>query len=59
MKIAGKQYYLWRAVDQDGEVVDVFLQRALCCVGEVPDLGYFWRVKVCLTTPLYVLISRL
>ncbi len=22
----GKQYYLWRAVDQDGEVVDVFLQ---------------------------------
>ena len=27
MKINGKQYYLWRAVDQDGEVVDVFLQR--------------------------------
>ncbi len=26
MKINGKQYYLWRAVDQDGEVVDVFLQ---------------------------------
>jgi putative transposase len=25
-KINGKQYYLWRAVDQDGEVVDVFLQ---------------------------------
>jgi putative transposase len=25
-KISGKQYYLWRAVDQDGEVVDVFLQ---------------------------------
>ena len=22
----GKQHYLWRAVDQDGEVVDVFLQ---------------------------------
>ena len=21
-----KQHYLWRAVDQDGEVVDVFLQ---------------------------------
>ena len=26
MKINGKQYYLWRAVDQDGEVVDVYLQ---------------------------------
>jgi putative transposase len=26
VKINGKQYYLWRAVDQDGEVVDVCLQ---------------------------------
>ncbi len=26
MKIDGKQHYLWRAVDQDGEIVDVFLQ---------------------------------
>ncbi len=26
VKIQGQQYYLWRAVDQDGEVVDVFLQ---------------------------------
>ena len=26
VRIAGKLYYLWRAVDQDGEVVDVFLQ---------------------------------
>ena len=26
IKIAGKQLYLWRAVDQDGEVIDVFLQ---------------------------------
>ena len=26
MKIRGKQHYLRRAVDQDGEVVDVFLQ---------------------------------
>jgi putative transposase len=24
--LAGKQHYLWRAVDQDGEVVDVYLQ---------------------------------
>ena len=27
VKMNGKQYYLWRAVDQDGEVVDVFLQK--------------------------------
>ena len=26
VKIDGKQHYLWRAVDQDGDVVDVFLQ---------------------------------
>jgi len=26
VKIDGKQHYLWRAADQDGEVVDVFLQ---------------------------------
>lgn len=26
VKINGKQHYLWRAEDQDGEVVDVFLQ---------------------------------
>jgi len=26
VRIGGKQQYLWRAVDQDGEVVDVFLQ---------------------------------
>ena len=25
VKISGKQHYLWRAVDQDGEVVDVYL----------------------------------
>ena len=27
MKIQGALHYLWRAVDQDGEVVDVFLQK--------------------------------
>jgi putative transposase len=27
IKINGKQHYLWRAVDQDGVVVDVFLQK--------------------------------
>ena len=27
IKIGGKQHYLWRAVDQDGEVVDIYLQK--------------------------------
>ncbi len=27
IKIYGKQHYLWRAIDQDGEIVDVFLQK--------------------------------
>ena len=27
IKIDGKQRYLWRAVDQDGEIVDVYLQK--------------------------------
>jgi putative transposase len=26
VKTQGRQLYLWRAVDQDGEVIDVFLQ---------------------------------
>ena len=26
VKINGRQHYLWRAVDQDGEVIDVYLQ---------------------------------
>jgi putative transposase len=26
VKISGKQHYLWRAVDQDGELVDMYLQ---------------------------------
>ena len=28
VKIGGIQHYLWRAIDQDGEVVDVFLQKS-------------------------------
>lgn len=27
VKIGGEQHYLWRAVDQDGDVVDVYLQK--------------------------------
>ncbi|MEH6583500.1 MAG: DDE-type integrase/transposase/recombinase [Halioglobus sp.] len=34
-KINGKQHYLWRAVDQDGEVVDVYLQAKRDGVAEI------------------------
>jgi putative transposase len=27
MSIGGQRYYLWRAVDQDVDVIDVFLQK--------------------------------
>ena len=27
LKINGKQHYLWRAVDQDGNVLDILVQR--------------------------------
>ena len=27
LKIEGIQHYLWRAVDQDGEIIDVYLQK--------------------------------
>ncbi len=27
IKINSTQHYLWRAVDQDGEVVDIYLQK--------------------------------
>jgi len=27
IQIAGEQYYLWRAVDQDGDVLDILLQK--------------------------------
>jgi transposase-like protein len=26
VKINGRQHYLWRAVDQDGDVIDILLQ---------------------------------
>jgi putative transposase len=27
ISIRGKRYYLWRAVDQDGEMIDILVQR--------------------------------
>ncbi len=57
VKIGGKLHYLWRAVDQDGEVVDVFLQArrdgaavttrlqsdssSVCCEAMVVNQGRF------------------
>lgn len=29
IKILGKQQYLWRAIGQDGEVVDIFMQKLI------------------------------
>ena len=31
IQINGKQHYLWRAVDQDGEVIDGYLQAKRDC----------------------------
>ena len=27
MNVRGERYYLWRAVDQDGDVLDILVQR--------------------------------
>jgi putative transposase len=31
LKINGEQVYLWRAVDQEGEVLDILVQKRLWC----------------------------
>jgi putative transposase len=41
VKINGKQHYLWRAVDQDGEVVDVYLQ---ACRDGTAAMRFFKRL---------------
>ena len=41
VKIGGKQHYLWRAVDQDGEVVDVFSQKRR---NAKAAKRFFWRL---------------
>jgi hypothetical protein len=46
VKINGKQHYLWRAIDQEGEVVDVFLRasyasRVLLILGETGQAQRF------------------
>ena len=56
-KINGQQNYLWRAVDQDGEVVDVLLQAkrdgaaanrfflSVCCETMAANLGRSARIN--------------
>ena len=39
VKIGSKQHYLWRAVDQDGEVVDVYLQTNQMVILQSASLG--------------------
>ncbi len=41
VKIGGKQMYLWRAVDQDGDIVEVFLQE---CRHGMAANGFFKRL---------------
>jgi putative transposase len=41
IKINGRQHYLWRTVDQDGEVVDVYLQEPRDGAAEK---RFFWRL---------------
>lgn len=41
VRINGKQHYLWRAVDQDGEVVDVYLQARR---DGASAKRFFWRL---------------
>ena len=43
VKIHGVQHYLWRAVDQDGEVVDVFLQKRRDGRPQSDFLSGYWR----------------
>jgi putative transposase len=53
VKMNGKQRYLWRAVDQDGEVVDVFLQarRDGADANRFVTLSDFWALM--LLFPIY------
>lgn len=43
VKIRGKQHYLWRAIDQDGEVVDVYLQERRDGMQRNDFSNVFWK----------------
>ena len=57
VKIEGKQHYLWRAVDQDGEVIDVFLQSRR---DGVAAKRFFKRlVRICKAEPRRISTDKL
>ena len=57
VKIQGKQHYLWRAVDQDGEVVDVFLQQRRD--GAATKRFFKRLLKVCGEEPRKIVTDKL
>jgi transposase-like protein len=46
LKIAGRMVYLWRAVDAEGEVLDVLVQEEQACRAETHAQA-FEEVRVC------------
>ena len=57
VKIGGIQHYLWRAVDQDGEVVDVYLQTSR---NAAAAKSFFKRLfKACKGKPRKIVTDKL
>jgi putative transposase len=57
VKINGKQRYLWRAIDQDGEIVDVYLQAKR---DGAAAIGFFKRLlKVHRNEPRKIVTDKL
>jgi putative transposase len=57
VKIQGKQQYLWRAVDQDGEVVDILLQARRDGKAAKPFFKRF--LKKCRNEPRKIVTDKL
>ncbi len=57
VKIGGKQQYLWRAVDQDGDVVKVFLQRR--CDGKAANRFFKRLLKAHRNEPRNIVTDKL
>ena len=57
VKIQGRQHYLWRAIDQDGEVVDVFLQRRRD--GKAAKRFFKWLLRTSGNEPRRIVTDKL
>ena len=57
VKIQGKQLYLWRAIDQDGEVVDILLQARRD--GKAAKLFFKRFLKNCRNEPRKIVTDKL